>query len=380
LNTTQDTRLTGIDTLNTTQNTRLTAIETLNTTQDTRLTGIDTLNTTQNTRLTVVETLNTTQDTRLTGIDTLNTTQNTRLTAVETLNTTQNTRLTAVETLNTTQDTRLTGIDTLNTTQNTRLTAVETLNTTQGTNITTLQQKTTGLTYAGTTSTITGILNCLSPPTSSTVVTLNTQLPNKLYVDGLTNALSTRVGTVETKTTGLTYAGTTTSVSGTMAFLNSPTVAISGTIASSVMPKSYIDGKTSQILYVTPVPATGPMTQITSSLDLLPYASTTILKAYTLSCNAVTCLGQIVAGGVGIVTSQIQVTNSGSVIRGLLVGLSTSVVGTNSVTFPTAFVGSIPKVLISSNNGTNLSSRNNSGFTYTCTVAGLSVDWIAIQT
>jgi hypothetical protein len=121
------------------------------------------------------------------------------------------------------------------------------------------------------------------------------------------------------------------------------------------------------------------MTQITSSLNLLPYTSATILKAYTLSCNAVTCLGQIVAGGLGIVTSQIQITNSGTVITGLLIGVSTSVVGKNTVTFGTAFVGAIPKVLISSNSGTNMTSRNNSDFTYSSSVAGVSIDWIAIQ-
>jgi hypothetical protein len=291
------------------------------------------LNTAQNTRLTAIETLNTTQDTRLTGIDTLNTTQDTRLTGIDTLNTTQNTRLTAVETLNTTQDTRLTGIDTLNTAQNTRLTAIETLNTTQDTRLTGIDT-----------------LNTTQNTRLTAVETLNTTQDTRLTaVETLNTTQNIRLTAVETVNT---------------------------TQGTSI---TTLQGKTVQINYVTPVPAIGPMTQITSSLDLLPYTSATILKAYTLSCNAVTCLGQIVAGGVGIVTSQIQVTNSGSIIKGLLIGTSVSVVGPNTVTFSTAFTGTLPKVLISSNNGTNLSTRTLTNFTYSCSVAGLSIDWIAIQ-
>jgi hypothetical protein len=55
----------GIKTLNTTQEGRLTAIETINATQSTDITGIKTLNTTQDNRLTTIETVNTTQSTSI---------------------------------------------------------------------------------------------------------------------------------------------------------------------------------------------------------------------------------------------------------------------------------------------------------------------------
>ena len=43
-------------------------------------------------------------------------------------------------------------------------------------------------------------------------------------------------------------------------------------------------------------------TNLTGNVNILPYTSNTTLSAYQLNCNAVTCLVQIVAGGVGLLT------------------------------------------------------------------------------
>ena len=87
-------------------------------------------------------------------------------------------------------------------------------------------------------------------------------------------------------------------------------------------------------------------TNLTGNVNILPYAPATILSAYTLNCNAVTCLGQIVAGGVGIVTAKLQCSNNGTGILGLQCGTYTAVTDANqTVTFPNAFLGANPPIV-----------------------------------
>ena len=79
---------------------------------------------------------------------------------------------------------------------------------------------------------------------------------------------------------------------------------------------------------------------ITGNVSLLPYTSNTILSAYTLNCNAVTCLGQIVAGGTGLVTAKLQCSNNGTGVLGLQMGsFKATSNSTSTVTFPNTFLG-----------------------------------------
>lgn len=81
-------------------------------------------------------------------------------------------------------------------------------------------------------------------------------------------------------------------------------------------------------------------TVLTGNVNLLPYTSNTTLSAYTLNCNSITCLGQIVAGGVGIVAAKLQCSNNGTGILGLQVGsFQASTNATQTVTFPNTFLG-----------------------------------------
>ena len=81
-------------------------------------------------------------------------------------------------------------------------------------------------------------------------------------------------------------------------------------------------------------------TNLTGNVNILPYAPATILSAHTLNCQAITSLGQIVAGGVGITTAKLQCSNNGTGILGLQCGSYQAIVDGNAVvTFPNAFLG-----------------------------------------
>ena len=81
-------------------------------------------------------------------------------------------------------------------------------------------------------------------------------------------------------------------------------------------------------------------TNLTGNVNILPYAPATILSAHTLNCQAITSLGQIVAGGVGIVTAKLQCSNNGTGILGLQCGsFQASTDANQTVTFPNAFLG-----------------------------------------
>lgn len=82
-------------------------------------------------------------------------------------------------------------------------------------------------------------------------------------------------------------------------------------------------------------------TVLAGNVNVLPYTSATTLSAYTLNCNAITCLGQIVAGGVGIVTAKLQCSANGTGILGLQCGTYTTATNGNQVvSFPNTFLGS----------------------------------------
>ena len=438
LNGVQNNRLTSVELKNTNQDERLDIIDSLNEVQDGRLLDIENTDTVQTTRLDEIDILNGLQNTRLTGIDTINTTQNTRLTNIDTLNVTQNDRLTAAEGVNTNQNTRLTGIDTLNVTQDGRILAVED----KTTNLSFLNNRTT----LNGVSTVVGIMNFTVPPVSATLPTGATQLSNKQYIDNnvqiinnsilvannSVTALTTRVATVETKSTNVSYAAgsNTTSISGVVSFLNAPTIAATSTATNSIQTKAYIDTrdqllstsitnletrattiegvnttqgtsitaiqavnttqgtnittlqqKTTPIVYTTPV--TGNLTELTSSLSLLPNTSATVLRAYSVICTAINCAVQATFGGTGanqgITTSQLTVGGFGTTFKTVYFGSVTSVVGTNLVTFATALTGAFPKVFIQAISGTVLlTNKTLAGFVFTATTV-VNVDYFVVQ-
>ena len=82
-------------------------------------------------------------------------------------------------------------------------------------------------------------------------------------------------------------------------------------------------------------------TNLTGNVSILPYTSNTTLSAYALSCNAVTCLGQIIASGVGLLTTKLQCSANGTGILGLQCGSFQAVTNANqTVSFPNTFLGS----------------------------------------
>ena len=326
-------------------------------------------------------------------------------------------------------------VDTNNSLQDTRMTTIEAVDVVQDGRILPLETKTTNISFTGNRTTIAGVSTAVGimthtvPPVSATLPTGLTQVANKQYVDNniqivnnsilTTNnaatALTTRVGITETKLTNITYtAGSgTTNVAGQTAFLNSPTITNSTSVlATAIKPKSYIDAqdliatnaitaiqtinttqntnitnlqqKTTAIAYVTPQPVAGPMTQITSSLDLLPYTSATILKAFTVNCTALLCTVQATFGGVGIgrgvTTSQLTVGGFGTTFQTVYVGSVTSVVGvSNLVTFATALTGNFPKIFLQAVNGTvTLTNKTLAGFTFSATSV-VNVDYWVVQ-
>jgi hypothetical protein len=392
---------------------------------------IDTINSVQDGRMTAIESLNLVQTTNIAGLTT-------RLTTNEALDVTQNSRLLAIEGINSTQTTNIAGLTT-------RLTTNEALDVVQDGRILPLETKTTNLSFATNrttlsgVSTVGGIMTHTVPPVSAVLPTGLTQVANKQYVDNniqivnnsilTTNnnvtALTTRVGTTENKLTNVTFAGGsgTTSISGACAFLNAPTVAGTGTLASSVMNKSYIDSqdlvssvaisalqtrattiegvntsqatsitalqqKTTPIVYVTPQPFNGPMTEITSSVSLLPFTNSTIFKAFSLSCNNIICTTQAVFGGIGVnrgvTTSVLQVSGFGTPYQQFMFGTVLSTVGTNIITFTTALnTGTpFPKIFLtplgSNSSVITLTNRSLTGFVFSATTV-VNVDWMCIQ-
>ena len=400
---------------------------------------VDVANNLQDIRLTAIDNLNIAQNNRLTGVELKNTAQDGRLTAIDVLNVTQNDRLTTAEGVNTVQNTRLDGIDTLNVTQDGRILAVED----KTTNISFLNNRTT---LAGG-STISGIMNFTVPPVSATLPTGLTQVSNKQYVDNnvqiinnsilvannASTALTTRVGIVENKVTNISYASglNTTSMSGAISFLSAPTIAATSTAANTVQTKAYIDArdqllstsivnletrataiegvntnqatsltaiqavnttqstsitalqqKTTPIVYTTPV--TGPLTEITSSLSLLPNTSATVLRAYSVICTAINCAVQATFGGTGInqgvTTSQLTVGGFGTTFKTVYFGSVTSVVGQNIVNFTTPLTTTtFPKVFIQAIGGTVLlTNKTLAGFIFTATSV-VNVDYWVVQ-
>ena len=82
-------------------------------------------------------------------------------------------------------------------------------------------------------------------------------------------------------------------------------------------------------------------TNLTGNVSILPYTSNTTLSAYALSCNAITCLGQIIASGVGLLTTKLQCSANGTGILGLQCGsFQASTNANQTVSFPNTFLGS----------------------------------------
>ena len=377
LNTVQDNRILGCETVNTNQATSITAIVGVNTTQNTNITALQTrataiegVNTTQNTnitalqtRATAIEAVNTTQNTnitalqtRATAIETVNTNQATSLTAIEAVNTTQNTnitalqtRATAIETVNTNQATSITNIDNLNITQNNRLLAVENINTNQSTALTNIN-----------------VLNTTQNNRITACETVNTnQATSITAIEAVNTTQGTSITALETRATVIETINTNQDVVNTTQNTNI----------------TALQQKTTPIVYT--VPATGALKSLTSSLDILPYVSSTFLKVYNINNQAITCLGQAIFGGLGLITTRLQLTNFGTIMTGLAFGNNIGVVGNNVVNFPAStFSGFIiPRVLISpSGNGVFfVVSRTLTSFTYSASVAGVNIDWIALQ-
>jgi hypothetical protein len=313
---------------------------------------------------------------------------------------------------------------------------VDTKNSIQDGRITAEETKTQNITYSvpnsRTTitgsSTVSGLMTFTVNPRCSTVPVALTELSNKQYVDNnftiasnsisVTNnnltttnnnvtALTNRVNTTESKLTNTSFNGAngTTSVAGVLSLTG-----ITSTLASSVMPKSYIDAqdliatnaitalqtengtqnsqilglqeKTSAIVYSNPV--SGQLTEISSSVSVLPFNNTTSLKSFSLSCNNILCTTQATFGGVGanrgITTSQLQVGGFGNAFQTVYVGSVTSVVGSsNLVTFATALTGNFPKIFLQAVNGTvTLTNKTLAGFTFSATSV-VNVDYWVVQ-
>ena len=139
--------------------------------------------------------------------------------------------------------------------------------------------------------------------------------------------------------------------------------------------------KLTAVQYTTPV--AGLLTTIMSSLNLLPYVANIFLNVYNINCQAITCLGQAIFGGLGIITSRLQMGYGGTIMTGMYFGNHVSVVGNNVVNFPAStFTGFIiPRVLINpSGNGVfYVVSRTLTSFTYSASVSGINVDFLVLQ-
>jgi hypothetical protein len=312
-------------------------------------------------------------------------------------------------------------VDTKNSIQDGRITAEETK--TQNITYSVPNSRTT---FTGS-STVAGLMTFTVNPRCSTVPVALTELSNKQYVDNnftiasnsisVTNnnltttnnnvtALTNRVNTTESKLTNTSFNGAngTTSVAGVLSLTG-----ITSTLASSVMPKSYIDAqdliatnaitalqtengtqnsqilglqeKTSAIVYSNPV--SGQLTEISSSLSLLPYNNSSVLRAFSIFCGGITCSVSAFFGGSGVnqgvSTTQLRVGGFGDTFKTVYFGSVTSVVGTNSVVFATALTGTFPKIFLQGLSGTAvLTNKTLAGFLFT-TTSVINVDYWVVQ-
>ena len=240
-----------------------------------------------------------------------------------------------------------------------------------------------------------------------------TELSNKQYVDNniqivnnsilVTNntatALTTRVGTLETRATTIEGVNTSqatsitaiqnvniaqgtsiTNIDALNVVQNTRLTTVEGVNTTQGTQITALQQKSNHIVYTTPV--AGPLTEMTSSLSLLPFTSATIMRAYTVSCQAINSLGQSTFGGVGFTTARAQFGGFGIPIQTIYFGSVTSVVGTsNLVTFTTALTGpTFPKIFLQATNGNVvLVTKSLAGFVYSATVAGLNIDYWVVQ-
>jgi hypothetical protein len=346
-------RATAIEDLNIVQDDRLIAIEELNIIQDTRLTDVENENISQNISISDIQTINDNQNANITA---LQIGIQTRATAIETVNANQATSITAIEGVNTTQNTNITALQT-------RATAIEGVNTTQNTNITALQTRATAIEGVNTTQ-------------NTNITALQTRAT---AIEGVNTTQNTNITALQTRATAIEGVNTTQGTNITA--LQTRATAIEGVNTTQGTNITALQQKTTPIVYTTPV--AGALTTLTSSLDILPYVSSTFLKVYNINNQAITCLGQAIFAGLGIITSRLQLGNFGTIMTGMAFGNNVSVVGNNVVNFPAStFSGFIiPIVLISpSVNGRFfVVSRTLTSFTYSASVAGVNVDWLALQ-
>lgn len=286
-----------------------------------------------------------------------------------------------VDTKNTSQDTKIVAIESLNTLQtadllqlNTRITTNEADDVIQRTDINDLsirilplENHLTNISYDAV-SDITNVMGTgmfiLNAPLVGATSSESNALQTKGYIDAQDGSLNDSIVNLDTRAT-----------------------AIEGVNINQSTAINLLKQKTTPLVYVTPQPAAGPMTQLTSSLDLLPFTPSTIMKAYTVSCQALLCLVQATFGGVGpnrgITTSQIQISGFGTPYQQFMFGSVTSVNGTsNLVTFTTPLTGpTFPKIIltpIGTSTGVVLLSKTLSGFVFSANGV-YNIDWICIQ-
>ena len=200
----------------------------------------------------------------------------------------------------------------------------------------------------------------------TSMITLNTTQNDRLTaIEGVNTTQGTNITALQTRATAIET-------------VNTNQDAVNTTQNTNI---TALQQKTTPIVYTTPV--AGALTSLTSSLDILPYVSSTFLKVYNINNQAITCLGQAIFGGLGLITSRLQLGNFGTIMTGMSFGNTLSVVGNNVVNFPaSSFSGAVvPRVLISpSGNGVFfVVSRTVTSFTYSASVAGVNVDWMALQ-
>jgi hypothetical protein len=246
-------------------------------------------------------------------------------------------------------------------------------------------------------STVGGVMTHTVPPVSAVLPTSANQVSNKQYIDNniqivnnsilvtnnaatvLSNRVTATEGVNTTQNTNITaIQGVNTTQSTAITALETRAAAIEGVNNTQTTDIFVLQEKTSAIVYSNP--PTGQLTEISSSVSLLPYGASTIMKAYTVSCQALISLGQSTFGGVGFTTARAQFGGFGTPIQTVYYGSSTSVNGTNTVTFATPMTGTFPKILLTAlgTSSVVLSNKTLAGFNYTATGV-FNVDWIAIQ-
>ena len=275
-----------------------------------------------------LNTLTATQGTSINSLNTLTATQGTSISNIEALNVSQGTSISNIEALNVSQGTSISNIEALNVSQGNSINNLNTITSSQGTSISNIE----ALNVSQGNS-----INNLNTITSSQGTSISNIEALNISQGNSINNLNTRVNTTETKLTAVEYT----------------------------------------------TPVAGPLTTLTSSLNLLPYVANTFLKVYNINCQAITSLGQGIFGGLGIITSRLQMGYGGTIMTGMYFSNHISVVGNNVVNFPVStFTGFIiPRVLISpSGNGVfYVVSRTLTSFTYSASVSGINVDFLVLQ-